>query len=170
MNFIDCYIGEAGSVHDSTIFKRSDLFSRMQNSELGLSAEEHLIGDLAYPLMLNLMVGFKNNNNLTARKVAFNTRLSKKRSVIERAFGLLKGRFRRLSVKLNMRKITKIPGVIFACCVLHNICIQLNDFDWVEEIYEEVPTEPYNPLRHNVNVVVNNNNRQLAEAKREGFL
>jgi len=45
------------------------------------------------------------------------------RQVIERAFALLKGRFRRLKY-LHMSCINLIPYVILACCVLHNICLE----------------------------------------------
>ena len=56
----------------------------------------------------------------------FNETLSGARSVIERAFGLLKGRFRRLK-SLDMSNVERIPHVILACCVLHNICLAKND-------------------------------------------
>jgi hypothetical protein len=149
--FIDCYIGEAGSVHDAKIFKRSDLYTRIMNSELGLSADDHIIGDLAYPLMTNLMVGFKDLKNLTESQVRFYTRLSSRRNVIERAFGLLKGRFRRLGVKLPMRKIDKIPLVVFGCCVLHNVWLALNDYDWVEEFEGDMPPKkPYDLKKDNI--------------------
>lgn len=45
------------------------------------------------------------------------------RQIIERAFALLKGRFRRLKY-LHMSCIDLIPYVILACCVLHNICLE----------------------------------------------
>lgn len=50
------------------------------------------------------------------------------RQVIERAFALLKGRFRRLKY-LHMSCIDLIPYVILACCVLHNICLEGCDDD-----------------------------------------
>lgn len=43
--------------------------------------------------------------------------------MIERAFTLLKGRFRRLKY-LRMSCIDLIPYVILACCVLHKICLE----------------------------------------------
>lgn len=41
---------------------------------------------------------------------------------MERAIGLLKGKFRRLK-KLDMVSVRDIPFIIFACCVLHNFII-----------------------------------------------
>lgn len=58
------------------------------------------------------------------------------RQVIERAFALLKGRFRRLKY-LDMNRDDMIASVILACCVLHNICLvtrpQENHADYIEE-------------------------------------
>lgn len=56
------------------------------------------------------------------------------RQVIERAFALLKGRFRRLKY-LHMNVADLILYVILACCVLHNLCLEgCNDMDdFIEE-------------------------------------
>lgn len=61
--------------------------------------------------------------------------VSQKRQVIERAFALLKGRFRRLKY-LDMSRLDLIPFFIMAACVLHNICLEGIDDD-VEELIEE---------------------------------
>jgi len=65
----------------------------------------------------------------------FNDILSKVRQVIERAFALLKGRFRRLKY-LDMNRMDVIPFVIIACTVLHNICLEGLDEDIEEYILE----------------------------------
>ena len=80
------------------------------------------VGDPAYPLPPDLMVAYKNNGHLTAKEDKFNNCLSAARSSIERAFSLLKGRWRRLKY-LDMTNIDRIPFVIIAFCVLHNVCI-----------------------------------------------
>lgn len=66
----------------------------------------------------------------------FNTVLSSKRAVIERAFALLKGRFRRLKF-LDMNVDEMIPHVIIACTVLHNICLDGIDENDVEDFIQE---------------------------------
>ena len=48
------------------------------------------------------------------------------RVVIERAFGLLKGRFRRLLYVDTIENETAVD-VIMTCCILHNICLLNND-------------------------------------------
>lgn len=80
----------------------------------------HLLGDKAYPSRVNLLTPFRDNGHLTRQQILFNNRLSKARSAVERAFGILKGKFRRLKY-LDMNRIELIPTIIIACCVLHNI-------------------------------------------------
>ena len=126
MRFTDCYAGEVGSVHDATVLKRSDLYARMATDSGLFPADSHIIGDAAYPLMKNLMVPYKDTGSLTARQQRYNLSLSSSRCVIERAFALLKGRFRRLKF-LDMSRIDLIPKVIVACCVLHNVCLANTD-------------------------------------------
>ncbi|GFQ92124.1 nuclease HARBI1 [Trichonephila clavata] len=48
------------------------------------------------------------------------------RNTIERKYGILKRRFPCLSIGLNCN-IERVPAIIVACCVLHNLCIRLDD-------------------------------------------
>lgn len=59
---------------------------------------------------------------MTASQKTYNFKLSSTRQVIERAFGLLKGAWRRLFY-LDMLYQRKIVSVIVAACVLHNFCL-----------------------------------------------
>lgn len=71
------------------------------------------------------MKPFRDNGHLTRRQRRFNYRLSSARVVIERAFGLLKGRFRRLKL-LDTKSIKTAVDTIIVCCIFHNICV-IND-------------------------------------------
>ncbi len=71
------------------------------------------------------MVPFKNTGNLSPAEINFNTKLSRARVTIENAIGFLKGRFRRL--KYVDDDVARIPKIIKACCVLHNISITQPD-------------------------------------------
>lgn len=124
--FTDVYTGEVGSIHDALMFQRSDLYERINTTPAMFVNNSHMLGDLAYPLRQHLLVGFKNHGRLTAKEMKYNRTLSSARSTIERAFGLLKGRWRRLKY-LNMSTVEFIPAVILACCILHNICILHDD-------------------------------------------
>lgn len=55
----------------------------------------HLIGDGGFPLKSWLMVPYRQSGHLSKYKKCFNRKLSSTRSVVERAFGDLKNRFRR---------------------------------------------------------------------------
>ncbi|XP_043285712.1 putative nuclease HARBI1 [Venturia canescens] len=131
--FTDCFVGFAGSVHDARIFRNSDLWHRVTtNHDAFFPGNQFIIGDKAYPVTQWCMAPYTNRGNLTEAQKNFNNHLSKMRQVIERAFALLKGRFRRLKY-LHMSCADLIPHVILACCVLHNICLvscddDINDF------------------------------------------
>jgi hypothetical protein len=85
---------------------------------------------------------------LTLRKKNFNVILSKSRVTIERAYALLKGRFRRLK-KLETVRLDLIALLIISGCILHNICILNGDLlegviDLENELREERDRDPHN--------------------------
>ena len=84
------------------------------------------------------MVPYKKRNSLTDQEKKFNTHLASKRSVIERAFGLLGIRFPRLT---HLRCHTNEKRIIHvvAACVLHNWCLMEDDED--ESMFELLDTE-----------------------------
>lgn len=62
------------------------------------------------------------------QQTTYNYKLSKTRSIVERSFGLLKGRFRKLKY-LDSVKTEFLPTVIMATCVLHNITRRREELD-----------------------------------------
>jgi len=120
--------GNVGSVHDSRVFRTSSLQQVLESVDGRLPAQYHLLGDSAYPLRDYLLVPFRDNGHLSRTEVKFNVAHSKTRCDVERAIGLLKGKFRRLK-DLDMTATDYIPHVIFACCVLHNFIILENGVD-----------------------------------------
>lgn len=79
-----------------------------------------MLGDSAYPCLVQLIVPYRDNGNLTRAQRTFNRKLSSCRVIIENAFGCLKQRFRQL-YHLKLRDIVRMVRVIHACCILHNI-------------------------------------------------
>jgi hypothetical protein len=69
---------------------------------------------------------FRDNGRLTATQRDFNHIHSSTRIIVENAFALLKGRFRKLKY-VSMNSVDEIPSVVLSCCVLHNICILGDD-------------------------------------------
>lgn len=96
--------------------------------EFNINADQHLLGDSAYPLKNWLITPYKNYGHLSEEQKIFNRLHSKCRVSIERAFGLLKGRFRRLFY-IDCLKPSSIVEFIITSCILHNICIQNDDVD-----------------------------------------
>ena len=99
----------------------------------------YIIGDSAYPMSNHLMVPFRTRGRkLTDIEKKFNTHLASKRSVIERAFGLLGLCFPRithLKCKSNEKRII----CIVAACVLHNWCLMEDDDD--DSLFEMLDAE-----------------------------
>jgi len=84
-------------------------------------------------------VPFHDNGHLGCVEKRYNECHSSTRVDIERAFGLLKCKFRRLQF-LEMHLIDEIPKVIVVCCVLHNLILQNEtiddeDFDMQEDAF-----------------------------------
>lgn len=154
--FIDVNTGNPGSVHDSRVFRNSDLKARLESPD-GLPPDYHLLGDSAYPLKDYLMVPFRDNGHLTRLQTNFNTLHSKTRVEVERAIGLLKGKFRRLK-DFDSYYYDLLPYFIIVCCVFHNFII-LNSGIHEDDIQVVEGEE-------NENVLARENGRRSAEDKR----
>lgn len=127
--FLNCYVGEVGSVHNALVFKRSSFYKKMIRGEIEFVDNGHILGDNAYPISEHVLTPYPRSVN-TRKSKRFNKELSQSRVIIEQAFDLLKGRFRRLKYFEN-KVVENVPKVIVACCILHNIAIIENDWDWV---------------------------------------
>ena len=82
-----------------------------------------------------LLTPFRDNGHLSRQEVNYNNKHAKTRQTIERAFGLLKGRWRRLKF-IEMEKINECPAIVAAACVLHNFCL-LADEENIDEFLDE---------------------------------
>lgn len=120
--FTDAYVGYPSSVSDHRIFKNSDIYQNVINRRINIPPNHFIIGDKAYPVLNWCIPPFIERSTLTNNQKNFNVAVSKTRQCIERAFALLKGRFRRLKY-LDMSMTSFISPVILACCVLHNLCL-----------------------------------------------
>jgi len=98
---------------------------------------EWLLGDSGYPLEPWLLTPFSNpeDGSLESR---FNNKFTSARSIVERAIGMLKGRWRCLCKQRMLHyKPTTASKIINACSVLHNICIDNFDANSEDEEYYE---------------------------------
>lgn len=122
--FIDVFTGPPGKIHDSRVFKMSFI---SQEIEKICGGTYHLLGDSAYGIREYLLTPYRDYGTLGDSEKNYNKIFSGTRVLIENTFGLLKNRFRQL-LKLEFHDVDKSTSFIIGCCVLHNICIENNDF------------------------------------------
>ena len=85
----------------------------MRESPMDIFPQEtHILGDSAYPLLT------PDNGNLSQHQINFNYCHSATRNIVERAFGCIKSKFRRLE-KIQLNQMEDICNVIMSTCVLH---------------------------------------------------
>ncbi|XP_054168246.1 putative nuclease HARBI1 [Oppia nitens] len=106
-----------------------------------------LLGDSGYPLEPHLMTPF--TNPTTPSQVNYNLAHTKTRNVVERAFGVLKMRFRCLDWTAGkmMFRPKRAVNVIIACFVLHNIAQKMHFYGEQAVGHEDDTTNddlPYN--------------------------
>lgn len=103
-----------------------------------------LVGDCAYAAKPYMLVPFKGcKEGLTRCKYYWNFIQSSTRMPVERAFGMLKARFRILLKRCEMN-LMHVPNMVVSCLTLHNICIVHGDaFDplWVQEAEGSIEQE-----------------------------
>ena len=133
LRLIDFYCGWPGSVHDARVFRNSPIRRHLEGAG-SLPSKFHLLGDSAYGLRSYMMVPFKDNGHLTAIEKNFNKLHSSTRVDVERYFGLLKCKFRRL-MNLPMHNQKLVPVFINAACVIVNF---LQENESILEELEEV--------------------------------
>ena len=134
--FIHVSTGYAGSIHDARVLRMSSLTNEVEDGNIlatpilrtgyGDEIRLLLVADPAYKLINLCMKPYPETVALTASQREFIKALSRARVVIEQAFGMLKGRWLCLLDKLD-ESVDKIPQTIIACCILHNICLNIHD-------------------------------------------
>jgi hypothetical protein len=140
MKFSHIYSGWPGSVHDSRVPKNSELWEHGDNA----CRTNHIIGDGAYPIKEWLLTPYRDTGHLNAEQRRYNYVHSSTRTVIERSFCLLKGRFKRLQF-IEVKNMQTACDIITACCVLQNFCILFGDSgeDFIDDV-ENQELDVYN--------------------------
>ena len=103
LKFIDVSTGFPGSVHDARVLRASSIYNTAERGDILNSplayienqpVKPFIIGVGADPLSSWLLKPYSENGALTRSKIKYNKTLSSARSVVERAFGILKARWR----------------------------------------------------------------------------
>lgn len=124
--FLNIYAGYPGSVHDSRVLRASSVYRESKYPPHGY----FILGDGGYPLLqqpICLVTPYRNPDQFNNVQNVFNTHHSRARSIVERAFGMLKVRWRSIFQKTVEMKHTKVARLITACAIMHNICVTLGD-------------------------------------------
>ena len=135
--------------------ERRDILDSLQELINGLLVRPLILGGGAYPPTTWQVKRYSFNSNLSDTEKSFNKHLSSARVTVERAFGVLKGRWRCLLKRLD-NDLESVPSIIITCCVLHNICLQnhdnyIDDDDLLENVLERERRERRNRIsNHNL--------------------
>jgi hypothetical protein len=130
--FLDVAVGMPGSTHDSRVLRRSALYVQAESNTLfeeGMNVDgftPYLLGDGGYPVKQWLMTPYRDArgraNQRSVLDRLYNRRLSRGRSVIENAFGIMKQSFREL-LNITDLHVTFVPDVVVCCSLLHNVLL-----------------------------------------------
>jgi hypothetical protein len=137
--FWDYEFGWAGSMHDCTVFKLTKVGRKCIEGKL---LPYKLIGDAAYPVRPWIYCPFKGgvDVSLPAYKAHWNFIQSSTRMCVERAFGILKCRWRIIMKRMEC-PLKYVPDVVASCIILHNICIisaDVFDREWIKVAEEDL--------------------------------
>ncbi|KAL0882362.1 hypothetical protein ABMA27_000863 [Loxostege sticticalis] len=165
--FIMIDVGANGRVSDGGVLFYTKFWELYQQGRLFLPEASTLpgtsetfpyvfIGDEAFALGTNLMKPYPQNACNSERK-KFNYQLSRARSVIECAFGILRSKFGVFQKNINFEP-SKVALIVATCCYLHNYLIKTSPKQYLtsswnvekqngEQLLDLEPTHNRNPPR-----------------------
>lgn len=121
MKFVFVDAQYPGSVHDSAVWQMARLESLIKDD-----GSTFILGDSGYP-STNTILTPVDRPTPDSSEERYNNAHKHTRNIIERAFGLLKMRFRCVYHHRVLHYSPATAGKIFyACVILHNICIEKN--------------------------------------------
>ncbi|KAI5078191.1 hypothetical protein GOP47_0008015 [Adiantum capillus-veneris] len=128
MRFLDVNIGWPGSCNDRRVLRNSGLYRLCQGRDrlagpavehMGLTILEYIVGHGGYVLLPWLMIPFQRPELVSASHRT--TRI-----IVERAFGGLKEMWKYVGGVIRNPNISTLPSAIHACCILHNIMMDID--------------------------------------------
>jgi hypothetical protein len=130
--FLDLSVGMPGSTHDSRVLCQSTLYQQTESGTLfdeGINVDgfmPYLLGDAGYLLKQWLMTPYRGGvGRADGRSILerlYSKRLSRGRSVVENASGILKQSFREL-LDITDFHVTFLLDVVVCCCLFHNVLL-----------------------------------------------
>ncbi|GJT65298.1 ALP1-like protein [Tanacetum coccineum] len=136
LRFRDINAGWPGRYSDEYILKESKFFEicnkcerlngRLKKLSEGNEIKEYIVGNAGLPLLTWLLTPYR-GNELRDSEVKFNERLLKTQKVAKEAFVKLKENWKIIKGVLWRPNKDRLPLIILACCILHNILIDMKD-------------------------------------------
>ncbi len=139
MKFTDLMTGWEGSVADSTLWVEGQ-----RSGAVSIPEGKYVLGDAGFPncdkcltpyraIRYHLQEWARGNKKPQNKEELFNLRHSQFRNVIERVFGVLKARFKILTVPRAFKMVAQVRVVAALCC-LHNILVNIREWGEDEDI------------------------------------
>lgn len=117
------YCIRASSINDQALWNQSGL-----RNKAAVPSGMHLLGDAGYKIFRHILTPFDEDEAAQhPMKRRYNYKLSQTRITVERAFGILKNRYRILLGKIEQKTPTRVTKVIVSCVVLHNLMVEFKD-------------------------------------------
>lgn len=123
LTFEDVVARWHGSAHDSNIWDNCALKRNFVQKKY---ADKLLLGDSGYAQTGFMMTPFPDGTPNSRGEILYQESQIKTRNVVERAFGIWKRRFPILSRGISVH-LHRVPGIIVATAVLHNLAIMQNE-------------------------------------------
>ncbi|KAJ0987740.1 hypothetical protein J5N97_006096 [Dioscorea zingiberensis] len=143
MKFRDIVTGWPGRMNNSLVLHNSGFYelcergTRLNGKKIeiteGSEIREYIIGNASFPLLPWLLTPYQ-GKDLPESRAEFNKRHFATRMVVQRAFARLKEVWKIVQGEMWRPDKHKLPRIIFVCCLLHNITIDLED-----EVRDEMP-------------------------------
>lgn len=139
LRFRDIITGWPGKLSDASVLKSSGFHGlaeegkRLNGKKVplleGTELREYIVGDSGFPLLPWLLTPFKGKARAQTEDhhARFNRRHFATRVVAQRALARLKDMWKIIGGVMWMPDRNKLPRIIYVCCLLHNIIIDLED-------------------------------------------
>lgn len=139
LRFLDVCVGYPGSLNDAKCLRESAFYKKCSSGQRlngdpmragDFSIGEYVVGDSEYPLLPWLIRPYKESET-TPQRAFYNDKLYSTRIAMARAFGRLKGTWRMFHGTVKQPNIERMPKMIHACCIMHNMCIDAGGVEGV---------------------------------------
>ncbi|XP_051134202.1 protein ALP1-like [Andrographis paniculata] len=149
LKFRSIVTGWPGKMNDASVLQSSNFFKQCQKGEKLNSSKtcfpddtateipEYIVGNSGFPLLPWLMTPYQ-KKDLSETESDFNKRLLATHAVARRALAMLKDVWKMIQRDMWRPDKHKLPRFILACCILHNIVIDMED-----ELLDDVPISLY---------------------------